>query len=163
MALPALHAGSNAGTVPQVSGPPLWASNYVGIPFSARGHDRRGVHCWGLVWIVYRELLGITLHRDDTVDGSDLMRFSSLLGMHVVDLPLWSDVTGPPRDFDLVLMTAVVRADGMLRRVAAHVGIIAGEYILHAQLGSDSVCQPTAALMRRIVGTYRYDAATSMA
>lgn len=36
-------------------------SNYVGIPFEDHGTDRTGCDCWGLVHLVYREVLGIEM------------------------------------------------------------------------------------------------------
>lgn len=38
-----------------------WAASYVGLPWRPHGRDRDGVDCWGLVWLVYRDLMGIDL------------------------------------------------------------------------------------------------------
>ena len=32
--------------------------SYVGIPWRWRGYDRGGTFCWGLVWMVQREVFG---------------------------------------------------------------------------------------------------------
>ncbi len=139
-----------------MNGPPVWASDYIGIPYSDRGHSHAGAHCWGLVWLVYRERLGIDLHRDDTISGADLTLFGQEISERIGE---WRQIVDGAQDFDLVIMSAIVRCDGRLRRVEAHSGVVAGDYVLHVERGSDAVCQPVSALNRRIVGIYRYDSA----
>ncbi|WP_299165783.1 NlpC/P60 family protein [uncultured Tateyamaria sp.] len=39
----------------------MWSNKWVGTPYEALGRTEDGVDCWGLVQIVYREELNITL------------------------------------------------------------------------------------------------------
>lgn len=38
-----------------------WVQRYVGIPYRPCGRDHYGIDCYGLVCLVYREVLGIEL------------------------------------------------------------------------------------------------------
>lgn len=40
---------------------PGWTNPYVGIPQRDHGRDRNGVDCYGLPWMIYREVAGIDL------------------------------------------------------------------------------------------------------
>ncbi|MFC3693423.1 NlpC/P60 family protein [Chenggangzhangella methanolivorans] len=38
-----------------------WVADYRGLPFEEDGFSREGLCCRGLVWLAYRELLGIAI------------------------------------------------------------------------------------------------------
>lgn len=136
-----------------------WAANYVGLPFRSTGFDRDGLHCWGLVCLVFQQELGIELPRYGTVTAKDLLATARIVGLQIKHGP-WLPVIGGRRSFDVVLMSATVPDGGRLVRVPSHCGVAFGpELILHIERGIDSVCvshhHPT--IRHRILGTYRYE------
>lgn len=36
----------------------MWWNEYVGLPYLRYGRDRDGCDCWGLVWLVQKEVFG---------------------------------------------------------------------------------------------------------
>ena len=42
-------------------GPADWPNRFTGVPFADLGRTRAGCDCWGLVRLVYAEVLGIAL------------------------------------------------------------------------------------------------------
>jgi len=156
MAVRAIDQGPPAGAVRSVSGPPRWVEHYIGLPYRERGHDRRGVHCWGLVWLVYRDCLGIELHRDDTVTSADLRAFATLLRRGASSTP-WAEVADR-HDYDVMLLSSLFTENGRLRRLPAHVGVVAGDHLLHVERGANAVCVPMShpSIRNRILGCYRH-------
>jgi len=120
----------------------------IGIPYSEGGRDYDGVDCWGLVYLYYRDQLGIELPR---LDG----------GYDVKDLPMLADFLDEskstvnaepidePRDGDLVVMK--------FRGHPIHVGVYLDGSVLHVLRGIDSVMEPVASprIRGRIEGYYR--------
>ena len=39
----------------------MWWNDYVGIPFVEKGRDRKGLDCWGLVRLIYKDVKGVEL------------------------------------------------------------------------------------------------------
>lgn len=115
----------------QQLGPSKWAEAYIGIPYVPQGFDKKGCHCWGLVWKVFKEQKQIELNKYLEMTGEDLRKAARAFVADKVMDP-WVDVIGPTRDFDLVLMTAYNRNEGKLRRIHGHIAIVCGpEYVLH--------------------------------
>ena len=127
-------------------------SEYVGIPFEPHGRTRKGLDCWGLVWLIYLERFKILLpsyagHYDDTNDGV----FLNLLTTSQRNAQPWIEVQEEQLG-DVVLL----RIFGC----AMHVGlIIKPEYMINIRKTVDSCIEPIyrSAWKKRIEGIYRYD------
>ena len=112
-----------------------WLSQYVGIPFQSDGLSRQGAHCWGLVRLVYADMLGIELPSYGENSASDLIAAARFFRGESLRDP-WIKVERP-RAFDVVLMKAL---DKEFRSVAGHCGVmIDAETVLHVWEETDSV------------------------
>jgi len=114
---------------------------YIGIPYKDHGRDRAGLDCWGLVDLVYRELLAVELpdYRRFYQNASDTTGVAALLGMAALgqgDVAGWRPV---PAD-------AWRPLDALLLRVGrhhCHVGLLAGEgNFLHCLAGRAATLEP---------------------
>jgi len=54
---------------------------YSGIPYQCKGRTHEGVDCWGLIYLFYKEQLGITLPTYDTLyqDSFDKRHIGQLI------------------------------------------------------------------------------------
>jgi len=128
-----------------------WTDLYAGIPFAFDGRDRFGCDCWGLVRLVYEEVLGRGLPMvagalKDLSLGS-LARVSREIKAGLDD---WERV-GDPQDFDIVIFRR--------GQVNTHVGIVCGRgQMLHVMEGINSTVEPYNAPVwkSKIYGIYRY-------
>jgi lipoprotein Spr len=105
---------------------PKWTGKYLGIPYRADGYDHAGCHCWGLVWLVYRDELGITLNRYAGIPHDDLLGVARAMKDRSCDP--WQEVQRPFREFDVVLFRD------------SHLGLaINAAQLLHVEDGSETV------------------------
>ncbi len=128
---------------------PTWPEAYVGLPYADKGRDRDGVDCWGLVRLVYAELLGLELpsHADGYVSAEELADVTRAIRGHMRP---WAPVARA-RTLDVVLLRLVGQP--------AHVGVIAGRgLMMHVHAGIDVALERIDTLLwrRRIVGYYRH-------
>ena len=138
-----------------------WAIPYVGLPFHITGFDFRGVHCWGLICLIYERELGIVLPRYGETTSKDLLATARHVGDGIKTGP-WLPVVGHRVDFDVILMSATTLDAGRLVRVPSHIGIAVGcGAVLHVEAGIDSVCVSDnhPSIRHRILGAYRHDRA----
>jgi len=128
---------------------------YLGIPYRDRGRDRQGCDCWGLVRLVYGELLGIELPSGIEGYGSALDR-AAVHRTIAAGLGDWHCV---PEGEDLALDIALLSRGGE----ACHVGLVTLHgWVLHTREGCDSVQEPLRRLERlgyRLEGFYRHGSA----
>ncbi len=130
--------------------PREWTRAYVGIPYADKGRDRDGVDCWGLVRLVYAELMGIELpsHADGYVTAAEAADVARAIRGNMRP---WSSVTRPH-----ALDVALMRIAGS----EAHVGLVSAPgWMLHVHATIDVALERTDTLVwrRRIVGYYRHD------
>jgi cell wall-associated NlpC family hydrolase len=107
-------------------------ADYLLIPFVDRGRSRAGVDCWGLVWLVYREMLGIELpsYRSDYPDVDAHAWLAELVRDQ--KRRFWQEVY-PVQRMDVALF-AITGQDGVRR--PCHVGLVLDDeagLFLHAQ------------------------------
>lgn len=125
-------------------------ADFVGLPFAPRGRTRAGVDCWGLVCLVYREVLGRELpsydDRYQTLDAAERAHRSALIdegrGLFV---PATDEAP-----FDLVLLAA--------GPVMAHIAIVVETgRMLHVQRDRWSVIESyrSPRWQRRLRGFWR--------
>ena len=103
-----------------------WAARFIGIPFRDGGRDRDGIDCWGVLRLVYGEVLGVELPAYDGVNANTADR-AELERLMDGGIGAWCEVS------DRELRTG----DGVRFRVAdarCHVAVHAGAgMFLHAE------------------------------
>jgi cell wall-associated NlpC family hydrolase len=124
---------------------------YVGISYLDRGRSTAGLDCYGLVWLVYREQLGIDLPSfgEDYVTAADIREIAALIDDN---LKPWREIPrGQEQPFDGVLMREL--------RQARHIGLVTQPgQLLHVSRGETSRIERyrSGPLAHRITGFYRY-------
>ncbi|CAN2532525.1 hypothetical+protein [Methylocapsa aurea] len=108
-----------------------WSNDYVGLPWRARGRDRAGLDCWGLVRLVYWERVGLSLpaYSESYATAEERAEISSVISGERASGD-WREVDEP-----LVYDVALFRIGGL----ESHVGVIVGPgLMLHVTEGHDS-------------------------
>lgn len=129
-----------------------WAAKYIGIPFADHGATLAGCDCWGLVRMVYADVLGVHLvdfaaeYESSTDESAPRLIDKVRSGWLEVDHPL---------PLDVILLKIQGRP--------WHVGIVAAKNkMLHVTRGVDAVIDDYTRPMwaRRIEGFYRWVTST---
>lgn len=127
-----------------------WAQKYVGLPWKARGVDKLGLDCKGLVYMVYREEFGIEL---DVFANADykMSKIGILETLKQNDYHKnWSEIDKPKEGDVIVLLTM---------GIPAHLGVVLdGGKMLHIQAGKTSNIESYRSLLwkNKIDGFYRH-------
>lgn len=95
----------------------MTADSFVGIPFQSQGRDYAGVDCWGLVWLWYRDVMGIELTAYAETPADRVRDVAALVAEHKSE---WRKVDDPQPN-DVVLMRVARRETS---RLVAHVGVV---------------------------------------
>jgi cell wall-associated NlpC family hydrolase len=130
-----------------------WSNDYIGIPFVARGADRGGVDCYGLVRLVFRERLGIDLpsFAESYLTTRESADIAALLS-DARQSPEWAPIApGTEREFDVALCR--------IGDFASHVAVvIGGGRMIHAdhKSGVQTIRYRDGIWSRRIVAFARH-------
>lgn len=106
-----------------------WYNKYKNIPFKEKGRDENGVDCWGLVFLIYKNELGIEL--PDYLFDYDTTDQRAVLSKLIEEekSSKWETVE-TPKEFDVVVLR--------MRGVPMHVGVVTKKnYMIHCAKGVD--------------------------
>lgn len=137
--------------------PMLWSRDFVGLPHQRAGRARAGVDCYGLLWLIYRDVLGIQLasYAGETLDSCEKEEIAALITSGCAVSP-WQQVGfGAERTFDM----AVFRRGAL----ESHVGIVTapGRMLHIAEVGESHVISfASGPWQMRLAGIYRHEALT---
>lgn len=126
---------------------------FLGIPWADHGRTWDGADCWGLLVLIYRDVLGVELphYADAYVTAADRRVCAQAIAGNRGD---WVEVpAGQERRYDGVLMF-----EG---REARHIGLVVDPgYLIHMVPGHESVVENyrTGPLSRRLAGFFRHEA-----
>jgi len=126
-------------------------SPYIGIEFKSCGRDRSGLDCWGLLCLIYKERLGISLpsYIDEYTDAYSYRKISDAVNTH---LPEWIPIkAGSEKVFDVVIFK--------LRGLPIHLGMVIkpGQMIhVFSRLNTCIERYNSPLWAKRIRGIYRY-------
>lgn len=125
---------------------------YIGLPFLARGRDRHGLDCWGLVRLVYAEQFGIelpSLHERYT----DIDDFKTLAAVTTTTALNWQEVPAGQEQVGDVLVFRI-------KNFPVHVAVCLGQdQMLHVHEGIETVIDRydrSPHWANRLVAAYRY-------
>jgi cell wall-associated NlpC family hydrolase len=128
-----------------------WTDRYIGIPFAFDGRDRSGCDCWGLVRLVYEEVLGRGLPMvDGTLKDCSVGSLARVARTIKAGLEDWERVE-TPRDFDIIIFRT--------GNVNTHVGLVCGRgQMLHIQEGINATVEHYNSLewKLKIYGIFRH-------
>lgn len=139
--------------------------DYVGIPFKNHGRDKKGVDCYGIVVLIYKEHLGIDLPDTNTYQVPSpnyLNCFDKATKGNTEEVTvrmrhfhkLWERVEEPqPYDVITLNVPGACSADGS----PTHVGMYIGEgKFIHSMISTAVAIQKLENWKPMVHGIYRY-------
>lgn len=103
---------------------------YLPIPFRSQGRDYSGCDCWGLLWLIYRDVLGVELETYAETPATSLRDVARLIERHKRE---FGHAVEMPQPLDAVVMR--VRNEDC-PGLAAHVGVmIDARRLIHTRKG----------------------------
>lgn len=110
--------------------PEVFIRDWIGVPHVYNGRDKNGIDCYGLLWMYYRDVLGIHLPDWSCADSSRIWVARFMEKQVKERLNLISE----PEDHCV----------GILKRCSAanHVGVVYANGFLHCIENATTVYQP---------------------
>lgn len=127
---------------------------YIGIPYLSNGRTHKGVDCWGLVYLIYSEILKINLPEITTeyTNGLDVNDTKDVFSKYEKIFKDQGDfqTVEKTEPYDLLLF----KRSGYISHVAI---VVDNAFFIHADFKSDSCMERINHRYwnRRIVGIYR--------
>lgn len=129
-----------------------WSEPYIGLPWRPMGRTAEGCDCWGLIRLVYRDVLQIDL---DPLDGryataEERADIAAIVASEAAIGPWLPVEVGQEADFDVLVLHWL--------GFQSHVAVVAGAgMMLHATKPDSGIERYQDGRWRpRIVGIYRH-------
>jgi len=130
----------------------MWWNDYIDIPFIAKGRSRSGCDCWGLVYLVYKNIYNIILPTyTNTYDDPHATSIVS----HAIrgNMSRWHYIRK-----DLIQEGNLVLFN--IYKIPCHIGIYTHDgFMLHTSKGVGTTIEKISrsCWAHRIEGYYRYE------
>ena len=136
----------------------MWSNQYISVPFEEKGRTKDGADCWGLVMLIYADLLGIELpscldysNTKDKLSVSSVIKDESAKNWQRIEI-------GQEQEFDI----PVFRLSG----VPMHVGVVIKPgTMIHCERGCGTYhteYNKEKQWINRLEGFYRYAKSTDL-
>ena len=109
-----------------------WPAAYIGLPFEKHGYRREGLDCYGLIYLLFKEIHGIELK----LYRSDNLKKQSDLFISEAKLHPWRELQKKEawQAFDVLTFN--------IEGIPNHVGVVIdSKDMLHIRLGTNSLIE----------------------
>ena len=112
-----------------------WTNDYIRIPFLDRGRTRAGADCWGLICILFSEMLNIELPRLDQYENTKDEYRPMMDAIVRAERIGWLDIpAGEEKPFDVIVLK--------LAGLPVHVGVVVRPGVMiHCLRGAGTVVE----------------------
>ena len=142
-----------------MNGVPAWVADYVGLPFVARGRDRDGCDCYGLVRIVLKDRAGADLPAFGGCGQTDNKGRQARVIERGREAIGWKTIPGGmEQPLDVVLVDEVYRDGfGAFQSAPLHMGIVVVPgWMLHTKSATGSRVERYSKMPIGAVSFYRH-------
>ena len=129
-----------------------WIRRFIGLPYEDRGRDYTGADCWGVAYLVHRDVFGCA---DFPRLSDDYRSINDTAGVHeafVANAERFERIDTPDRaEGDIVMFR--------LQGLAVHCGVVVdGNRMIHSLPGHECVIEryTGAKWVRRMEGLFRW-------